>query len=44
MVLIATFWELDRPHAAIVNVVSGATLFGVGLGMAILSRRWSKSV
>ena len=33
LVLFATAWTLDNVRAAIVNVVGGVVLFGVGLAM-----------
>ena len=39
IVLLATFWALDRPRAAIVNVISGAVLVAVGVGMGMIAKR-----
>ncbi len=41
IVLLATFWELDRPRAAVVNVASGAVLVAVGAGMGMIAKRLS---
>lgn len=43
LVLIGTLWTLERPHAMVVNFVSGLVLFVIGLGMTsfglVLKRR-----
>jgi len=31
-VIIATYWAMERPNAAIVNVICGLALLGVGTG------------
>lgn len=33
LVLIGTWWTLEKPRAAAVNVVSGLVLLAIGLGM-----------
>lgn len=39
LVLIGTWWTLERPRAAWVNVVSGALLMAIGLGMVAMGLR-----
>lgn len=43
LVLVATAWTLDSPRAAIVNLVSGGTIAGVGLLMRFVASRLSAS-
>lgn len=38
MVLIGTWWTLERPRAAAVNVASGLLLLVIGLGMIAVGR------
>ena len=38
IVLIATFWALEHPRAAIVNAISGGTLAVVGIVMLTFGR------
>ncbi len=39
LVLIGTLWSLGDTRAMVVNIVSGAVLLVVGLGMMLLTRR-----
>ncbi len=39
LVLVGTFWSLDDTRALTVNLVSGALLTSIGLGMIYLVRR-----
>jgi uncharacterized membrane-anchored protein len=41
IVLIATFWALEQPRAALVNAVSGAVLAMVGGAMCMIAKRMS---
>lgn len=42
LVLVGTWWTLERPRAAAVNVVAGMLLLGIGLGMMAAGRRLRK--
>jgi hypothetical protein len=43
LVLIGTFWTLDRPRAMVVNLIAGGVLLGIGLFMLYLGRRVQRS-
>lgn len=38
LVLVGTWWTLERPRAAAVNVVAGLLLMAIGLGMIAAGR------
>lgn len=44
LVLLGTLWTLARPHAMVVNFVSGLVLFGIGLAMVIYGIRMRRRV
>lgn len=44
LVLIGTFWTLDRPRAMTVNIAAGMVLLGVGVGMIWGGRRLGDSL
>ena len=39
LVLVGTFWTLERMHAMVVNLVAGLLLLAIGLGMLALGAR-----
>lgn len=39
LVLLGTFWTLERMHAMVVNLVAGLLLLAIGLGMLALGAR-----
>ncbi len=39
LVLVGTFWTLERPHAMVVNLVAGLLLLAIGLAMLALGVR-----
>ncbi len=39
LVLVGTFWTLERMHAMVVNLAAGSILLGIGLGMLALGAR-----
>lgn len=44
LVLIGTFWTLDRPRAMTVNIAAGVALLCIGLGMIWGGRRLGNSL
>ena len=38
-ILIGTFWSLDDYRAVVVNLICGAVLLAVGIGMIVVCRR-----
>lgn len=43
LVLVATFWTLDRPHAMVVNLVAGGLLLVIGASMTFGGLRVRRS-
>ena len=39
LVLLGTFWTLDDFRAVVVNLICGAVLLAVGLGMIVIGRK-----
>jgi len=39
LVLVGTFWTLERMHAMVVNIIAGLLLLAIGLGMLALGVR-----